>query len=210
MFEKKTLPDHFFRRFDESDDHAFYSRPRLTVHLDRGALNELTAFFLRELPFHGTILDLMSSYRSHLPASMPVEHVVGLGMNEEELQHNRQLDEYHVHNLNHDPTLPFEDASFDAVLCTVSVQYLTDPVAVFRDVARVLRPGGQFIVSFSNRCFPSKAVYVWLHTNDQQHTELVQMYFALAGGFSNVRSFDLSPARLWGDPLYVVSGQRSA
>jgi SAM-dependent methyltransferase len=205
---EKRLPNHYFARYDESDDQIFYRYPRLTVHIDDAAISALGQLFSEELPAHGSFLDLMSSYRSHLPPTLTPEHVVGLGLNEEELRLNPQLNEYHVHDLNQQPALPFADAQFDAAICTVSVQYLTQPVAVFAEVGRVLKPGAPFVVSFSNRCFPSKAVHVWVNTGDKQHLALVRCYFEYAGCFEQIRTLDRSPRHWISDPLYAVVGRR--
>lgn len=131
----------YFRREDESPDELFYVEPRLTVHIDDDAIAAVTDAFRQLLPDGGIILDLMSSWRSHLPADRRYGRVVGLGMNAEEMAANPQLDEFTVHDLNADPRLPFVDAAFDGCAVTVSVQYLTRPVEVFREVNRVLRPG---------------------------------------------------------------------
>ncbi len=208
MCPANPFPASYFQRYDESDDTLFYTHPRLTVHIDQAAIAALQRYLLHELPFHATLLDLMSSYRSHLPRALPVEHLVGLGLNAEEMRQNPQLDEFFLHDLNSEPRLPFDEASFDAVLCTVSVQYMTQPVRVFAEVGRVLRPGGPFIVSFSNRCFPSKAVHVWLSTSEDQHGELVQVYFDYTNCFCDIELHNISPCRLWGDRLYVVQGRR--
>ncbi|NJL34578.1 MAG: class I SAM-dependent methyltransferase [Chloroflexaceae bacterium] len=151
----------------------------------------------------------MSSYRTHLPDALPTARVMGLGMNAEEMRQNPQLDECVVQNLNKEPRLSFANEEFDAALCTVSVQYLTRPVEVFAEVARVLKPGAPLVVSFSNRCFPSKAVQIWLATNDTQHRELVRSYFEHTAAYSRVELHDLLPVRWWGDPLYVVTGYRT-
>jgi ubiquinone/menaquinone biosynthesis C-methylase UbiE len=144
----------------------------------------------------------MSSWRSHLPAGLG--EVTGLGMNEAEMQDNPQLDSFVVHDLNRSPILVFEDASFDAVLCAVSVQYLTRPFEVFADCRRVLREDGICIVSFSNRCFPTKAVRVWLSTTDNGHRILVRRYLERSG-FRDVADEELSTPD---DPLFVVYGRR--
>lgn len=203
------FPRSYFTRYDESADRTFYLRPRLTVHIDGGARAALSTFLLQRLPPAATLLDLMSSYRSHLPRQLPLARVVGLGLNAEEMARNQQLNDFVVHDLNDDPQLPFAPVSFDGAICTVSVQYLTRPVEVFADVARTLRPGAPFIVSFSNRCFPSKAVHIWLNSSNEQRLHLVQMYFACAGCFASIEGHDLSPRRLWGDRLFVVCGQRT-
>jgi ubiquinone/menaquinone biosynthesis C-methylase UbiE len=149
------------------------------------------------------LLDLMSSWRSHLPARAHAGEVIGLGMNAEEMGDNPQLAKLVVHDLNRDPRLPFGDAEFDGAMCAVSIQYMTHPVLVFREVKRVLRPGAPFVVSFSNRCFPTKAVSLWLGTSDQQHLMLVRSYFEAAGGWRDVTDEDRSPDGN-GDPLYAV------
>lgn len=144
----------------------------------------------------------MSSWRSHLPAGMRFREVVGLGLNAEEMADNPQLAAHVVHDVNRETRLPFGDAEFDGVMCAVSIQYVIHPVRLLREVRRVLRPGAPFVVSFSNRCFPTKAVAVWLDTTDQQHVQLVRGYFEAAGGFADVKNEDRSPGR--GDPLYAV------
>lgn len=203
-----AFPKEYFARYDNSDDSDFYTYPRLTVHIDDAAIAALGTLFVEELPPNGSILDLMSSYRSHMPPALPLHRLVGLGLNAEEMRHNPQLDEFIIHDLNRSPTLPFDDASFDGVVCTVSVQYLTRPVEVFAEVGRVLRPGAPFIVSFSNRCFPSKAVHVWTMTSDAQHMQLVQLYFAHAACFKDIKALDRSPRRWLSDPLFAVVGRR--
>ena len=205
---KQSLPPSYFRRYDESDDSAFYLYPRLTAHIDTLACDAVSGLFRELLPTDGHILDLMSSFVSHLPPELHPRQVVGLGMNEEELRNNPQLDEYLIHDLNSDPILPFADASFDGAVCTVSVQYLTHPVEVFVEVGRILRPGAPFIVTFSNRCFPSKAVQIWVTTDDRQHVALVRSYFELAGCFEMITPYDRSPHRWLSDPLFAVVGRK--
>ncbi|NJN19595.1 MAG: methyltransferase domain-containing protein [Oscillochloris sp.] len=205
---EKELSADYFARYDESDDAHFYVYPRLTAHIDDAAQKAVAQIFREELPAQGHVLDLMSSYISHIPSDLALSGLVGLGLNEEELRNNRQLTDYLIHDLNREPQLPFNDESFDGALCTVSVQYLTNPVVVFREVGRVLRPGAPFIVSFSNRCFPSKAVKIWVATNDAQHLGLVKTFFELSGAFDHVRCLDRSPHRWLSDPLYAVVGRR--
>ena len=192
-----------YAREDESTDDEFYLFPRKVVHIDDGAIAALGRLYAEVLPPRGRLLDLMSSWRSHLPESFHAADVVGLGMNAEEMADNPQLARFVVHDVNHDPRLPFGDAEFDGAMCAVSVQYLTHPLRVFREVARVLRPGAPFVVSFSNRCFPTKAVAAWLYANDEQHVELVRSYLEAAGGFVDLKDEDRSPGG-YGDPLYAV------
>ena len=163
----ERFPAEFFRREDEGDGRLFYESPRLVVHIDDHAISAIRKFFARVLPLDGVILDLMSSWRSHLPEEFK-GRAVGLGLNAIEMAENPQLSDGVVHDLNADPRLPFEDESFDAAAVTVSIQYLTKPVAVFRDVNRVLKAGGAFHVIYSNRMFPTKAVAVWKALPDEQ------------------------------------------
>ncbi len=203
-----TFPPEAFRRQDESDDGYFYSFPRKVVHIDNHAIKALRTHFSALLPPGGAYLDLMSSWRSHLPEDLNPSRVVGLGMNADEMADNPQLSEHLVQNLNQNPLLPFDDAAFDAALCSVSVQYLTNPAAVFSEVRRVLKPGGVFIVSFSNRCFPTKAVALWLAGTDAQHLATVVGYFEAAGGWTDIHAEQTT--RRFADPLYAVWGRRSA
>jgi SAM-dependent methyltransferase len=196
------FPPDAYAREDESGDDRFYSVPRRVVHIDDGAIAALGRFYGEVLPA-GRLLDLMSSWRSHLPAGPRAGEVVGLGMNAEEMADNPQLTKAVVHDVNRDPRLPFGDGEFDGAMCAVSIQYVLHPLLVFREVRRVLRAGAPFVVSFSNRCFPTKAVAVWLGTSDVQHRMLVRSYFEAAGGWRDVADEDRSPEGD-GDPLYAV------
>ena len=152
----------------------------------------------------------MSSAFSHLPEGFPTQRMVGLGLNAVELQVNPVLDEHVIHDLNADPTLPFDDGEFAAVIMTVSMQYLTKPVEVFREVHRILQPEGPFIVIFSNRLFPTKAVYIWRVTSDAEHAELVQHYFRLASGYAEIIFLDCTPQTdEYTDPVYIVMANKS-
>ena len=202
----KMFPAGAFGRLDDADDRVFYETPRRVVHIDPGAIAALALVYARLLPPRGTVLDLMASWRSHVPASFDGT-VLGLGMNAEEMADNPRLAAALVHDLNRDPRLPFEDAQFDAVLCAVSVQYLTRPVDIFREARRTLRPGGPFVVSFSNRCFPEKAVALWRVADDTQHVAIVAEYFNAAGGFGEIETWAHTPDD--GDPLYAVWSARS-
>ena len=215
-------PHHFnlaqpgnWQRVDESADSRFYLEPRLVVHVDDHFIASLGRFFAEKLPPNGVILDLMSSYKSHLPAEYKPGFVVGHGMNEIELQANDQLNQYFVQDLNTNPALPFEDNHFDAVLMTVSVQYLRRPLEVFKEVGRVLKPGGIYIVSFSNRMFPTKAVALWRSLDEPERVELVRQYFEESAAFAPPQIFtDIDTRHHSGgifatfyaakDPVYIV------
>lgn len=206
MHEHDGYPGGFFDRVDGSDDAAFYRPERLVTHIDDGAIAAVGALY-EELGIRGRVLDLMSSWVSHF-VTAPDDLVV-LGMNERELAANRQAASHVVHDLNRDPALPFDDASFDAVVCCVSVDYLVRPVEVFRAGARVLRPGGPFVVTYSNRCFPTKAIRAWLTTDDAGRVAIVRSYFERAGGFAEPTSELRTPLAARGDPLWAVWATRT-
>ena len=177
------------------------------MHIDERAIAAVTQLYRELFPPGGAILDLMSSWVSHLPEGVRYDRVVGLGMNEMELRENPRLDEYVVQNLNREPRLPFRAAEFDGVGICVSIDYLTQPISVLREVGRVLKRGAPVVITFSNRCFPTKVVAVWHQLDDKGHVRLVEGYLEEAGNFRNVRSLDRSPRRLFSDPLYAVVGE---
>ena len=199
-------PESGFRRADESPDEEFYGTPRLVTHIDDRAIAAVTQLYRELFPAGGAVLDLMSSWVSHLPPEVEYGRVVGLGMNEEELRRNPRLDDHVVQNLNETPKLPFSDGEFDGAGCCVSVDYLTRPVEVLREVGRVLKPGAPVVITFSNRCFPTKAIEVWHRLDDAGHVRLVESYLQDAGSFEGVKSQDRSPRRIFSDPLYAVIG----
>jgi SAM-dependent methyltransferase len=203
-------PEHF-QRLDDDQDESFYTMPRKVVHIDDTAIGTIKEFFREILPANAVVLDLLSSWRSHWPNDLPKQRLVGLGLNAEEMADNPDLDAYVVHNVNIDPQLPFETGTFDAVIITVSIQYLTQPIAVFQEVHRILRPGGMFIVIFSNRMFPTKAVAIWRMLDDDQHLKLVYAYFQTAGGFVDITAHNRTPfSPTYTDPVYVVMARTPA
>jgi SAM-dependent methyltransferase len=204
--ELPQIPEEAFRRTDETPDEEFYRTPRLVTHIDDGAISAVTQLYRELFPAGGEILDLMSSWISHLPPEVAYRRVIGLGINEVELRRNERLDSYVVQNLNADPRLRFRNAEFDGVAICVSIDYLTRPVEVLREVGRILRVGCPTIVSFSNRCFPTKVVAVWHQLDDRGHMRIVESYLQEAGNFRNLRSLDRSPRRMFSDPLYAVVG----
>jgi SAM-dependent methyltransferase len=202
-------------RPDDDSDTLFYSIPRMVQHLDARCLIEVQRLYRRLLAGRSRVLDLMASWDSHLPDELPFARVEGLGMNQNELEANGRLNAFQVHDLNRRPTLPYDDASFDAVVCSVSVEYLTDPLTIFREVNRVLAPGGLFVVTFSNRWFPGKAINLWVDLHEFERLGLVSEYFLQAGGFEDLHTlsqrglprplddphYGKSP---YADPLYAV------
>ena len=204
------LPQGAFDRIDEEDDEFFYEEPRLVYHIDDNAVGALTALYRAVLPSGGVLLDMMSSWVSHLPPEIVYSEIIGHGMNAAELAANPRLGRWFVRNLNRDPSLPLPDRSVDAAMICVSIQYLRQPVAVLREVGRVLRPGGPVVISFSNRCFWTKAVAVWRALDDGGHAKLVELYLHHAG-FERIETRRLAE---WvedqRDPLIAVVGRAAA
>lgn len=175
--EPPFKPEDFFRA-DENDDGSFYAVPRLVYHIDEPAVAALTQYYRKNIPAKSDILDICSSWVSHYPLEFreKMKRISATGMSALELQFNDQLTDFQARNLNKDPKLPYEDNAFDVVTCVVSIDYLIHPIEMIKEVHRVLRPGGKFIISQSNRCFPSKAIAMWLKMNDRQHLELINAY----------------------------------
>jgi SAM-dependent methyltransferase len=201
------LPEHAFEKEDASPDPLFYATPRFVAHIDDRAIAAVTSLYRDVFPAGGTILDLMGSWVAHLPPNIVYGDVIGHGMNEDELKANPRYTRWFVRDLNADPTLPLDDASVDAASICVSVQYLQQPVAVFRELRRVLKPGGVVAITFSNRCFPTKAMAIWLNLPMGQHPRLVGLYLQRAG-FSSAEALTLIPPGLDQDPLWAVVGNR--
>lgn len=206
MNDLPELPADAFAKQDPTPDGAFYARPRLVTHIDAAAVAAVTQLYRGLLPPGGDVLDLMSSWVSHLPGDRTYATVIGHGMNAEELAANPRLTRWFVQDLNADPRLPVDTASVDAVTLCVSVQYLQQPVAVLREVHRVLRPAGCVFITFSNRCFPTKAVALWGALGGADHLRLVSLYCRRAG-FAAIEARDLIPEGGGTDPLHAVIGR---
>ncbi len=207
MTDDLPFPPHAFEKDDPTPDALFYAQPRFVTHIDDHAIASVTAFYREILPAGGAILDLMGSWVAHLPPEIAYAEVIGHGMSEEELKANLAYTRWFVQDLNDNPSLPLDDASIDAVTLCVSVQYLQQPVAVFREVARVLKPGGVVAITFSNRCFPTKAVLIWQALEMGQHEQLVTLYLERAG-FATVEAATLVPPESEHDPLWAVIGRK--
>lgn len=223
--QSRTPADFFtddpFARADAGDDALFYEKPRLVNHIDDQADAIISALYGRLLKPGARVLDLMSSWNSHLPESLELARVTGLGLNREELAQNPRLNDYVVQDLNQNTVLPFPDGSFEAVICTVSVEYLVHPGEIFREVSRVLKPGGLFIHTFSNRWFPPKVIKVWTEVMEWERPGVVLEYFLRFGAYDYLQTFS---ARGWprpvsdryfpqvplSDPVYAVWGQLKA
>ena len=208
-----------FARDDENPDALFYGKPRYVQHIDTTAIEMVKNTYGRFLKDDMQVLDLMSSWQSHIPENLNLGHTLGLGLNERELKKNSQLTESVVQDLNVNPRLPFESNSVDVVICSVSVEYLIDPLAVFEEVSRVLRTDGHFIVTFSNRWFPTKAIKIWTELHEFERMGMVLEYFQRAGGFKTLQTYSIRglprphddkyfPDLTYSDPVYAVWGQK--
>jgi len=203
-----------FLRADQQDDGSFYAIPRFVYHIDEAAVSSLTQYYRNNIPAGSDILDICSSWVSHYPLEFPkvMKRMSATGMNFFELKANDQLTDFVAKDLNIDYKLPYDDESFDVVTCVVSIDYLINPIEVLSEVRRVLRPGGKVIISQSNRCFPSKAIAMWLKMNDRQHLELINAYFQYAGGFVEPRkAFDITaqgPDSYY-DPMFIVEAVKA-
>ena len=220
---KGTPTDFFsdgpFQRRDEAPDDRFYAQPRLVQHIDDTAIDMLKQIYSRFLEKGMKVLDLMSSWQSHMPSPASLRQLTGLGLNEAELQKNPHLNDFVVQDLNRYPQLPFDDASYDAVVCSVSVEYLIHPQTVFSEVARILVPGGPFVVTFSNRWFDSKAIRLWSRLHEHERMGLVLEYFQFDGLYTDLHTYSVRglerPAHdkyygqiPYADPIYTVWGRR--
>jgi SAM-dependent methyltransferase len=211
--------DQPFLRNNEQPDTQFYNQPRLVQHLDNTAIDLVRQLYGRFITAQSKVLDLMSSWQSHLPEDVSPKHVTGLGLNDIELQRNEALHDYLVHDLNADSRLPFDDHSFDIVICTVSVEYLTSPFDIFDEVSRVLQQGGYFVISFSNRWFEPKAIRIWTQMNEFERMGLVLEYFRHKNHFNNLRTYSIRGLPrpyhdkyygqlAYADPVYAVWGKK--
>ena len=202
------IPEQLFTKEDSNDDRLFYASPRLVKHIDENACHVLKNYYDHLLKDGDAVLDLMSSWVSHLPDHKHYSRVSGHGMNQIELQNNTQLTDFHIQNLNAEQQLPYGDKEFDLCTIAVSVQYLTSPVQVFREIYRVLKPNGTCCVSFSNRMFPTKAILAWRMFTSEDHCRLVSWYFERTGEFREIQSAQLVSENSNFDPLYVVTAKK--
>ncbi len=209
--------DEPFARSNEQADTDFYERSRLVSHVDARARAAIAALYDRLLKPDMEVLDLMSSWQSHLPEAMRLR-IIGLGLNEEELRRNTQLTDYIVHDLNSRPRLPFGDGVFDAVICNLSVEYLVRPFEIFAEIARILRPGGLHVQTFSHRWFPPKVIRIWTQLAEFERVGLVLEYFLCSGAFTNLETYSCRgwprpstdryyPQLLHSDPVFAVWGE---
>ncbi|CAA7408791.1 unnamed protein product [Spirodela intermedia] len=212
--EKFPFKEEDFSRYDESPDTYFYSEPRFVTHIDDPAINALTKYYSKVFPPKDTpgisLLDLCSSWVSHYPPGYKQDRIVGMGLNDEELKRNPVLTEYLAQDLNVNPKLPFDDNTFDVITNVVSVDYLNKPLDVFKEMNRILKPGGLAIMSFSNRCFWTKAISIWTSTGDADHAWIVGSYFHYAGGYEPPVSVDISPNPGRSDPMYIVYSRKKS
>jgi hypothetical protein len=217
--ESNYLDSDNLDRMDNRSDGLFYESVRLVQHIDRTAIEQVTDFYRHNLAAGMQVLDFMSSWVSHLPKDIADLSVTGLGMNAEELERNPQLSERVTHDVNANTRLPFTDKLFDAVVCTVSVEYLVQPVTVFRELGRILKPGGIVLVTFSDRWFPTKVISLWTELHPFERLAMVQDVIRAAGCFSAVSTETVhglprpeddkyAQQRAFSDPVFAVSARR--
>jgi SAM-dependent methyltransferase len=212
--EPQFRPEDFFRA-DQSDDTWFYAVPKLVYHIDEPAVASLTQYYRNNIKPQSDILDICSSWVSHYPLEFPdtMGKICATGIGKLELQFNDQLTGgYEQADLNVESKIPYPDNSFDVVTCVVSIDYLIDPITVLKEAHRVLRKGGKVIISQSNRCFPTKAIAMWLKMNDRQHLELINGYFQYAGGFEPRKAYDITatlPNNGYRDPMFIVEAVKA-
>ncbi|KAJ5050810.1 uncharacterized protein L3040_002679 [Drepanopeziza brunnea f. sp. 'multigermtubi'] len=207
---------HDLRRQDEGPDSEWYAQPRFVQHIDAGAITALKSYYGAIVKPSHSVLDLCSSWVSHLPDALKPHSLVGYGMNRQELERNGHLTRFYVRDLNRSPSLEeVESESVDVLICNVSVDYLTQPVEVFKEMNRVLRVGGTAHMAFSNRCFPTKVVGRWMRMNDAQRRRWVGGYFWASGGWEGVEECILREGKggIWNegeDPLFIVRARKAA
>lgn len=211
--------DNPFARSDERKDTLFYENPRFVGHIDDTAIENVSAIYADFLAPGMKVLDLMSSWQSHLPENPDLSEVVGLGLNQQELAENPRLTDYLVHDLNENTRMPFGNEEFDAIICTVSIEYLTKPFDVFRELGRILKPGGVLVVTFSNRWFPPKAISIWSQIHEFERVGMVTEYFLESSLFTDLSTFSIrglprpdhdkyAKQFALSDPVYAVAGVR--
>ncbi len=210
-----------FDRKDSAPDKVFYTKDRFVHHIDAKARQHLSRIYEQLLQPGDRVLDLMAGWGSHLPEKIRLKSVHGLGMNENELAGNPALSSHTIQDLNENPFLEFIDASFDAVICSLSIEYLDNPLPVYNEVARVLKPGGLFAVSFSNRWFPEKAIKIWEDLHEFERMGLVMEYFYRADMFESLSTVSIrgyprpyddkyASEQIFSDPVFLVTGKRRA
>jgi hypothetical protein len=213
------LSENPFQREDDGTDIVFYKKPRFVQHIDDRAVEVIKGLYGRFVHDGMRVLDLMSSWKSHLPEGLCLEQLSGLGLNEKELAKNKDLSDWVVHDLNENPILPYKDEAYDAVVCTVSIEYLIDPETVFKEIGRILRPGGIFIVTFSNRWFPEKVINIWKELHEFERMGLVMEYFQKSKMFTDLETYSIRglprptndkyfPEIMDSDPIYAAWGYR--
>jgi SAM-dependent methyltransferase len=207
-----------FDRKDRSLDTVFYKTDRFVHHVDSQARQNLSNLYNSLLKPGQRVLDLMAGWESHFDEDLKLASVHGIGLNKNELEKNNRLSDHTLQDLNTRGDLLFQDHEFDAVVCSLSIEYLIDPVLIFKEVARVLKPGGIFMVTFSNRWFPEKVTRIWEDLHDFERMGLVTEYFRQSGAYDSISTISMRgyprpcedryfPRLRWSDPIFAVSGK---
>ena len=196
---------------DICDDEIFYQQPRFVHHLSDSFRNRLTSLYSEYLLNHHIILDLMSSWVSHLPSNISYKKVIGHGMNETELSSNERLDRFFVQNLNKKQNMPIEDSSVDVGLIVAGWQYLQYPEKVSLELSRVIKSDSLLIISFTNRAFWTKAPNIWTYSSEEKRIEYVTSVLTCNGWrIEKILNEKTQDKKLFGfyssesDPFYSV------
>ena len=168
-------------KIDVADDQIFYQHPRYVHHLSDSFRTRLKNLYSNYLLNHYVILDLMSSWVSHLPQGITYKKVIGHGMNEAELSSNQRLDSYWIQNLNQNQNIPIESSSIDAGLVVAGWQYLQYPERVALELSRIIKTDSLLIISFTNRAFWTKAPNIWTHSSEDGRIEYVSRVLTANG-----------------------------
>ena len=207
---KKHTYDFFipedFSREDETSDAEYCQHPEHIENLDTLALSTIEDLFVRLIPKGAEILDLMAGVDSHIPSEIQPARITGVGLDSKGLDENAKLSEKIIHDLNGGKPLPFNDDEFDVALITLSIEYITKPLELFEEVARILKSSGLFIITFSNRMFPPKAVNIWKNTGEQERVALVKKLISLSDRYTVIGDFESSGKPRPKDDRYYMLG----
>ena len=179
----EVLNNYQRKKIDESNDEEFYSSPKFVYHLDANFRQYLSSVYENEIVDYSTVLDLMSSWDSYLPKGKKYKKVIGHGLNKQELEKNKIFDSYWIQNFNLNQEIPLDDRTIDCCLMVAAWQYLQYPENLTREISRILRNNGKFIIAFSNRAFWHKAPNIWTTSTEEERVKYVRKVL-ISNGFN--------------------------